>query len=85
MPLVSPFCRHLATKKRMLGGPPPRTVAELMDASQACWCARTMRLLGPDRGFAHPDDCRLGRTCFESPFAELLAGPAQRRRPEDAS
>lgn len=74
MPLVSPFCRHLQTKKRMLGGRPPRTSAELMDASGHCWCACTMKALGPDREFAHPDDCLRGRPCFESAFPDPLAG-----------
>jgi hypothetical protein len=30
------------------------------------WCLNTMETAGPDDGYAHPHNCRAGRTCFES-------------------
>lgn len=63
---LSPFCVHLTSKRSAFALRPARTEAELLDGSQACWCARTMTALGPDRETVDPDDCREGRGCFES-------------------
>ena len=72
-PRVSPFCQHLTSKKTVLADAPPRTVEDVMDASQACWCAKTQTILGPDRFVCHPEDCNdPERTCFESPLRDLL-------------
>jgi hypothetical protein len=66
-PIASaPFCVHLCTKKSFFLGRPARDEEELLDGSQACWCARTMSALGPDRAGVDPEDCRAGRTCFVS-------------------
>jgi hypothetical protein len=62
---VSPFCRHIASKKAYFLGRPPRDERDLLDASQSCWCRRTMQALGPDRDVVDPADCRSGRGCFE--------------------
>lgn len=32
------------------------------------WCLRTMETAGPDDGYAHPHNCREGRSCFEEPL-----------------
>jgi hypothetical protein len=32
------------------------------------WCLCTMETAGPDDGYAHPHNCRLGRPCFEQPI-----------------
>ena len=71
-PRVSPFCKHLASKKLMISDAPPMVVGDILDASQHCWCARTMQTLGPDRFECHPEDCTTGRDCFESPLSGLL-------------
>lgn len=63
---IAPFCQHLASKKLFFLGRPPRTEGEVLDASQACWCRRTMQALGPDRQIVDPADCRSGRVCYES-------------------
>jgi hypothetical protein len=70
---ISPFCAHLASKKSFFLGRPARDEEELLDGSQACWCARTMSALGPDRRAVDPDDCRAGRSCFVS-FLDAGAG-----------
>jgi hypothetical protein len=32
------------------------------------WCLNTMETAGPDDGYAHPHQCRAGRSCFEEPI-----------------
>lgn len=64
--VVAPFCIHIQSKKAYFLGRPPNTEQELLDASQSCWCRRTMQALGPDGEVVDPDDCRLGRGCYES-------------------
>lgn len=61
-----PICAELRTKKYYLLGRPPRSSAEVLDASNDCWCARTDDRLGPDKDPVHPDDCRRGRSCFQA-------------------
>ncbi len=71
-PTISPFCIHLASKKMTLIEGLPMTTGDVLDASEHCWCEKTMQILGPDRGVSHPEDCKKGRTCFESPFESML-------------
>jgi len=63
---AAPFCAHIQSKKAFFLGRPPRNESELLDASQSCWCRRTMQALGPDGDVVDPVDCRAGRTCYES-------------------
>lgn len=63
---LSPFCTQIQSKKLYFLGRPPLTERDVLDASQHCWCRRTMQVLGPDGEIVHPDDCRAGRPCFES-------------------
>lgn len=65
-PAIAPFCAHIQSKKAYFLGRPPNTERELLDASQSCWCRRTMQALGPDGEVVDPDDCRAGRGCYES-------------------
>jgi hypothetical protein len=62
---LAPFCRHLGSKKSYFLSRPPRDEAELLDASQACWCRLTQQALGPDGEIVDPRDCRAGRACHE--------------------
>ena len=62
---LSPFCRHLASKKLLLGAGPPRTDQDILDASCHTWCEQTQEALGPDQEPTDAEDCRQGRTCFE--------------------
>jgi len=64
--VVAPFCAHIQSKKAYFLGRPPNTEGELLDASQSCWCRRTMQALGPDGDVVDPADCRAGRICYES-------------------
>lgn len=59
-------CAELRSKKWFFLQAPPRTAAELMDASNWCWCALTSARLGPDREVVDPDDCVEGRGCFRA-------------------
>ena len=69
---LSPFCAHLGSKKLMLAQRPPTVDADVLDASNHCWCEITHQIIGPDGCAAHPEDCRKDRTCFESPLEKLL-------------
>lgn len=72
-PRVSPFCQHLTSKKKVMSQEPPLTAADVLDASNHCWCARTQTVVGPDRFLCHPDECGSPeRGCFESPLKNLL-------------
>lgn len=59
-----PFCVHLESKKVLLAAARPRERADVLDASNHCWCGLTQQVRGRDGGIAHPDDCRRGRSCF---------------------
>ena len=72
---VSPYCTHLSSKKVLVSEGLPMTERDVLDASNHCWCEVTMQTLGPDRDHATPEGCRKGRSCFESPFADLLPDP----------
>ncbi len=67
-PRFSPYCSDLSSKKVLTSTGLPMTAADVLDASNWCWCRKTGHQLGPDRKFAHPEDCRAGRGCFESVF-----------------
>jgi len=71
-PKISPYCTSLASKKILGSEGLPLTDRDVLDASNYCWCKQTGQILGPDREITHPEDCRKGRSCFESPFADLL-------------
>jgi len=72
-----PICAELRSKKYFLLGQPPRTSAEVLDASNDCWCARTDDRLGPDKDPVHPDDCRSARRCFRSLLEREAGEPAR--------
>jgi hypothetical protein len=69
---LSPYCSQLSSKKLLGRRGLPMTDADVLDASNWCWCQTTAQLLGPDREPAHPEDSRKGRSCFRSLFAPLL-------------
>ncbi len=62
--LISPFCGDLRTKKYYFLKRPAMEPADLLDASNDCWCARTQLRLGPDDESVDPADCSSGRVCF---------------------
>lgn len=63
---VSPLCSQIRSKKTYFLDGPPMEAADVLDASGHCWCRRTQQALGPDGEIVHPDDCRAGRSCFQS-------------------
>jgi len=64
-PVLFPYCRELRSKKLTFARTPPRTEEDILDASNHCWCARTMQALGPDGELVRPEECRAGRDCFQ--------------------
>ena len=71
-PKLSPFCTSLSSKKVIMNAAPPLTSADVLDSSGAVWCKETSQILGPDGEVCDPDFCRAGRSCFRSPFEDLL-------------
>lgn len=67
--VVSPYCRHLRSKKFYFLAGPPRTSGDILDASRHCWCQRTAQALGPDQEEVDPELCIRGRECF-APYGE---------------
>ena len=71
VPVVnSPFCREIRSKKYYFLQEMPTEVHHLRDASNHCWCLRTMQVFGPDGELVRPEDCAAGRTCYRSLFEE---------------
>lgn len=67
-----PPCSELRSKKWFFLTAPARSAADLLDASNACWCARTSTALGPDGEPVDPDDCVEGRACWRASAAARL-------------
>jgi hypothetical protein len=63
---VSPFCVHIQSKKTYFLRSPPMVASDILDGSNHCWCRRTMQVLGPDGEVVDPEECRAGRSCFQS-------------------
>ncbi len=61
---LSPFCKHLTSKKAYFNELPARTKEEVVDGSNHCWCAKTMLAIGPDGDVVGPDDCLADRECY---------------------
>ena len=70
-PRLSPYCADLQSKKLLLRTAPALTERDVLDASNHCWCARTYKVLGPDRDVARPELCQSGRDCFRTVFDSL--------------
>ena len=67
--LQSPICAALRSKKYYFLSRAPLESAEVLDASNDCWCAATHDRVGPDLDSVHPDVCRAARSCFRSLYA----------------
>jgi hypothetical protein len=67
-PTTPAVCRMLRTKTALgnyVGDDySPWELAESTTA--AYWCLCTMTPAGPDDHFAHPDQCREGRCCYQA-------------------
>ena len=59
-----PLCVDLRSKKLQLSSRAAFEEADVLDASNHCWCARTFQVLGPDRDVAHPEACTETRVCY---------------------
>jgi hypothetical protein len=60
------YCLHLQSKKTFFLRGPALLESDLLDASQHCWCRKTMQAVGPDGEIVDPADCQAGRACFAS-------------------
>lgn len=68
--LATPLCADLRSKKYYFLDRPARTAADLLDASNDCWCARTGMRMGPDDQVVDASDCVSGRACYRRAGAE---------------
>lgn len=64
--LISPFCSDLRSKKYYFLKKPALVAADILDASNDCWCAKTQMRLGPDDDGVNPESCCSGRACFSA-------------------
>jgi hypothetical protein len=60
------YCLHLQSKKTFFLRGPAQAESDILDASQHCWCRKTMQAIGPDGEIVDPEDCGPGRACFAS-------------------
>lgn len=65
-PGLNRYCLHLQSKKTFFLRGPARQESDILDASQHCWCRKTMQAVGPDGEIVDPEDCQAGRACFAS-------------------
>jgi len=61
----APVCKRLRSRGFYAAEPEEVEYFEFSPES-ACWCARTVTVLGPDDVLCSLDMCQPGRTCFET-------------------
>lgn len=61
---ISPYCRHLKSKKTTFLNSPPQSDEDILDGSNHCWCGKTQMSVGPDLDLVLPAECRKSRECF---------------------
>lgn len=64
---IPSVCKMLRTKNAFAHYGADTDVApwQLAESTTAVyWCLKTLQHAGPDDGFAHPHECRAGRTCY---------------------
>ena len=66
----SPFRRDIRSKKFYFLQEMPTEIHHLRDASNHCWCRRTVQAFGPDGELVRPEDCNTSRSCYKSLFEE---------------
>lgn len=66
LPLQSPFCRSLRSKKFFMQDTLATGAEQYIDASNHCWCRETQEVIGPDNKRVDPDNCVPGRGCYSS-------------------
>jgi hypothetical protein len=57
-------CRLLRSKWMFIQVEPDPSIPH--SDSGICWCVHTLNCLGPDGGIVTREDCKPGRTCYES-------------------
>jgi len=66
VPVQSPFCASLRSKKFFLQDGLATSAEQYIDASNHCWCRETQAVIGPDNRRVHPNNCVPGRACYSS-------------------
>ena len=65
----TPFCGQLRSKKFFMLDVLPTEQSQYLDESNYCWCFQTQQVVGPDGSHVAPDQCRPGRSCYQSALA----------------
>jgi len=66
VPVQSPFCGSLRSKKFFMLDRLASTADEYLDATNHVWCCETQEVIGPDNKHVVPDKCTPGRSCYRS-------------------
>ena len=80
-PRDQPPCAELRSKRYYFLERAPASVAELLDASNDCWCARTSARIGPDGDVVASElCCGPERACFRPVYPIASRGVEARGR-----
>jgi hypothetical protein len=66
LPVQSPFCGSLRSKKFFLLDRLASSADDYLDAANHVWCCETQEVIGPDNRRVDPDACGPGRACYSS-------------------
>jgi hypothetical protein len=66
VPVQSPFCGSLRSKKFFMLDRLATSAADYIDSANHVWCCETQEVIGPDNKRVNPDNCVPGRSCYSS-------------------
>ena len=66
VPVQSPYCGSLRSKKFFMIDGMATSADQYLDASNHCWCRETQEVIGPDNKRVAPENCVPGRSCYSS-------------------
>jgi hypothetical protein len=70
LPIQSPFCASLRSKKFFMIDGIASSAEDYLDAANHVWCCETQEVIGPDNKGVFPDRCTPGRSCYTSAISE---------------
>jgi len=70
LPIQSPFCGSLRSKKFFMLDGIASSAEDYIDAANHVWCCETQEVIGPDNKGVSPGGCTPGRSCYTSAISE---------------
>lgn len=70
LPIQSPFCASLRSKKFFMIDGIASSAEDYIDAANHVWCCETQEVIGPDNKGVFVDRCTPGRSCYTSAIGE---------------